>query len=48
MSGVFTATIFIPDIIIPANLFPGVFTAAGITEWSRILLLVPIIFVKDK
>ena len=27
-------TIFIPGIIIPANLLPGVFTAAGITEWS--------------
>ena len=38
MSGVFTATIFIPDIIIPANLFPGVFTAAGITEWSYYLV----------
>ena len=31
-SGFFTATIFIPGIIILTNLFPGVFTAAGITE----------------
>ena len=38
-SGFFTATIFIPGIIILTNLFPGVFTAAGITEppikWSK-------------
>ena len=31
-SGFFTATIFIPGMIILTNLFPGVFTAAGITE----------------
>ena len=31
-SGVFTAGIFLPGIIILANLLSGVFTAAGITE----------------
>ena len=32
MSGVFTAGIFLPGLIILANLLSGVFTAAGITE----------------
>ena len=32
LSGFFTATIFIPDMIILTNLLPGVFTADGITE----------------
>ena len=31
-SGFFTATIFIPGMIILTNLLPGVFTADGITE----------------
>ena len=32
MSGVFTAGIFLPGLIILANLLSGVFTAAGITR----------------
>ena len=32
LSGVFTAGIFLPGLIILANLLSGVFTAAGITE----------------
>ena len=32
LSGVFTAGIFLPGLIILANLLSGVFTAAGITD----------------
>ena len=38
LSGFFTATIFIPGMIILTNLLPGVFTADGITEPPPILL----------
>ena len=35
LSGVFTAGIFLPGLIILANLLSGVFTAAGITETPK-------------